>query len=134
MLWLVNVNGSLAAVSHDGSLTAFARDGKPVASKPLAAAELQEVVKQAAGAQTDPRVADALKSQSRPDRMGKLVAGGAERTAIAYWGGTLRIVDAQGAIRCEQQLPQDITALVWLDRTLVAGLADGRLIALRIDP
>ena len=30
----------------------------------------------------------------------------------------------------EQMLPQDITALVWLEGVLVAGLADGRVIAL----
>jgi len=52
--------------------------------------------------------------------------------AIAYWGGTLRIVDGSGQLLTEQLLPQDITALAWWNGRLLAGLADGRLIALSL--
>ena len=72
-----------------------------------------------------------MKTQARGDRIAKLAAAGTDRIAIAYWGGTLRIVDAQGTLQSEQQLPQDITALAWLDNILSAGLADGRVIALQ---
>jgi hypothetical protein len=122
--------GMLTAVSHDGSLSTIDRSGKLLASKPLSAAELQEAVKQHA-APADPRADEALKSQARSDRLAKLAAATSDRIAVVYWGGTLRVVDAQGTIRSEQTLPQDVTALTWLDGVLVAGLADGRVIALQ---
>jgi hypothetical protein len=77
--------------------------------------------------------ADLAKAQARPDRMLKLTAtspGG--QAAVAYWGGTLRIVDEKGGILTEQQLPQDITALTWADGKVIAGLADGRVQALSV--
>jgi hypothetical protein len=35
-------------------------------------------------------------------------------------------------VRTEQQLPQDVTALTWLGDKIVAGLADGRALALTV--
>ena len=62
------------------------------------------------------------------------VAAHGNLTAVAYWGGTLRIVDdgGGGAILTEQQLPQDVTALAWANDRLIAGLADGRVVALEV--
>jgi len=51
-------------------------------------------------------------------------------TAIAYWGGTLRIVDAAGEIKYQQLLLQDITAMAWSGSRLIVGLAGGKLLAL----
>ena len=51
-------------------------------------------------------------------------------SADACWGGHVRII-REGLIQSEQQLPQDVTALVWIDeRLVVAGLADGQVVAL----
>jgi hypothetical protein len=62
--------------------------------------------------------------------MMKLWSGSEGKLAIAYWGGTLRIVDEKGTILTEQPLPQDVTALTWANGQLIAGLADGRIVAL----
>jgi hypothetical protein len=64
--------------------------------------------------------------------MVKLVSSSGGQTAVAYWGGTLRIVDDKGAVKAEQQLPQDVTALACIDGKVVAGLADGRVLALAV--
>jgi hypothetical protein len=122
--------GALTAISHDGSLSTIDPTGKLLSTKPLSAVELQAAIKQHTPP-ADPSADEALKTQPRGDRIAKLAAAGTDRVAIAYWGGTLRVVDAQGTLQSEQQLPQDITALAWLDNLLSAGLADGRVIALR---
>src|SRR5262249_34952430 len=70
--------------------------------------------------------ADVLKAQARLDRLTKLSAVGSGQTAVAYWGGTLRIVDAGGAVLTEQQLSQDVTALAWQGGRLGGGLGAGR--------
>jgi outer membrane protein assembly factor BamB len=50
--------------------------------------------------------------------------------AVAYWGGTLNVLDPTGAVKFAQALPQDIADLAWSDGKLVVGLADGRVMAL----
>jgi hypothetical protein len=122
--------GVLTAITHDGSVTTIDRAGHTVSSRPLSTAELQAVEKKPAG--PEPRAAELLKAQSRADRMAKLAAAGPDRDAVAYWGGTLRVVDRHGAVQSEQMLPQDVTALAWLDRMLIVGLADGRVMAVAV--
>ncbi len=63
--------------------------------------------------------------------MVKFVVPKGGRAAVAYWGGTLRIADADGTIRTEQQLPQDVTSLSWWNDNLIVGLADGRVLAVK---
>jgi hypothetical protein len=75
---------------------------------------------------------DPGKKQARPDRILKLSAEHGGNVAVAYWGGTLRVVDSQGKVKAEQQMPQDVTALTWLGEKLVVGLADGRVMALTV--
>jgi len=65
-----------------------------------------------------------------PLRLTKKVAAGDGLIAVAYWGGTLRILDASGAVKFAQTLPQDVAAMTWAGKTLVVGLADGRILAL----
>jgi hypothetical protein len=129
VLSLSAADGLLRAISHDGSLSTMDRSGKLLSAKPLSPGEFQEATERNA-APADPRAVEALKTQARSDRMAKLAVAAADRIAIAYWGGALRVVDAGGAVQSEQMLPQDITALAWLDDLLVAGLADGRVIGL----
>jgi hypothetical protein len=116
----------LTALSHDGSLAKIDGDGKLTSSKPLTAAEATRAEKDLAA----PVEPDAGKTHSRTDRLFKLSAAHEGRTAVAYWGGTLRVFGDKGGVFTEQQLPQDVTALTWLDGKVVAGLADGRVLAL----
>lgn len=69
-------------------------------------------------------------SYKMPLRLTKRVAAGDGLVAVAYWGGTLRILDAAGAVKFGQMLPQDVAAMAWAGKTLVVGLADGRILAL----
>jgi hypothetical protein len=121
-------DGGLAALTHDGSLSTVSAEGKVAVGKVLSGIALTEAEKELKPA--DATATEAVKKQARPDRMLKLAAANGGNVAVAYWGGTLRIVDDQGKVRSEQQLPQDVTALAWLDGKLIAGLADGRVVAL----
>jgi hypothetical protein len=114
----------LEALTHDGSLAIVTAAGKLSSSKVLAADQFARTKKEMAA----PLDADAVKQQ-RPDRMLKVSATNGGRTAVAYWGGTLRIVEG-GKVLTEQQLPQDVTALAWFGGKVAAGLADGRVVAL----
>jgi hypothetical protein len=125
----VDGKGVLAA-SHDGSLVTIDAKGMTQA-KVVAPAEYAKFVKDAAVPLNAMQQALA-KQQARPDRMQSVVAGNGKELAVAYWGGTLRILDMSGKVRAEQRLPQDITAMVWLGDRLVVGLADGRVQALSL--
>ena len=70
------------------------------------------------------------KKYGRPDRMISRIVTGSNGTAVTYWGGTVRIIDAAGKIRGESRLPQDASAAVWHGNRLIVGLADGRVMAL----
>jgi hypothetical protein len=80
---------------------------------------------------TDAAAEADAKKQARPDRMLKLSAKDGGKLAVAYWGGTLRVV-VDDKVKTEQQLPQDATALVWLNGELVVGLADGQVLLLKL--
>ena len=66
-----------------------------------------------------------------PGRIVKHVAASGGLTAVAYWGGTVAVLDADGKVRSETVLPWDVAALQWLGGRLVAGLADGSVVALK---
>src|SRR5262249_42270295 len=118
--------GGVRVLTHDGSLSVLTAAGKLSSSKVLTAAQVEQARKELA----PPAGQDAAaKKQERPDRILKLWASGGGKLAVAYWGGTLRIVDGAGKVRTEQQLPQDVTALAWAGGQVVAGLADGRVMA-----
>jgi hypothetical protein len=121
----------LTALTHDGSRSTITPEGKLAASKALTAGEVEALAKELAPP-ADPAAAEAARKQVRPGRLLKLAASSGGRVAIAYWGGTLRVVGRDGAIRSEQMLPQDVTALTWLGDKVVAGLADGRVLALDV--
>jgi hypothetical protein len=115
----------IRVLSHDGSVSLFSAAGKLTATKPADAALEKEML-----SASDPAADKAAKKQTRPDRLVKLAALKTGRLAVAYWGGTLRTTNADGLALSEQQLPQDVTALAWHEHLLIAGLADGRVVAL----
>jgi hypothetical protein len=114
----------LHALTHDGSLAVITAAGKLSSSKVLAAEPFARVKKDLAAAPDA-----AAEKQQRPDRILKLSSPFGGKMAVAYWGGTLRVVE-RGKVLTEQQLPQDVTALAWSGGKVVAGLADGRVVAL----
>lgn len=118
------------AASHDGSLVAIDESGKTQAQV-VAPTEYAKFVKEAA-VPLDAKQQALAKQQARPDRMQSVVAANGNVLAVAYWGGTLRIVDNGGKVHAEQRLPQDITAMTWLGDRLVVGLADGRVMELAV--
>jgi hypothetical protein len=125
------------AASHDGNLVTIAEEQKPFGpvivakGKPVSAAEYAKFVKDAT-VPLDAKQQELVKKQLRPDRMQSIVAAGGNLLAVAYWGGTLRVVDHSGQVRAEQRLQQDITAMTWLGDRLVVGLADGRIFVLEL--
>ena len=60
----------------------------------------------------------------------KKIAASDSSVAVSYWGGTVRVFDPAGKLRCEQMFTQDVAVMDWFGRDLLVGLADGRLIAL----
>jgi hypothetical protein len=122
---------ALEVLTHDGSLSFLTAAGTLDAQKAMQPEKISENLKRLA-APVDEKADAAAKKQQRPDRLLKLWAADGKTLAVAYWGGTLRIVDGDGKIMTEQQLPQDVTALTWMGGKLHAGLADGRVLALSI--
>ena len=127
----------VSAACHDGTLVHIALKESPAGPKATAsgkqasAADFTKFLKDATVI-LDAKDQALAKQQSRPDRLQSVVAASGKYLAVAYWGGTLRIVDTAGKLRAEQRLPQDATALVWLGDQLVVGLADGRVQALAV--
>src|SRR5262249_54485706 len=80
------------------------------ASKRVLTTDGVEQARRALAADQD---ADAARKHERPDRIVKLTASQGVRLAVAYWGGTVRIVAGSGKPQTEQQLPQDVTTLTW---------------------
>jgi hypothetical protein len=121
--------GELMVLTHDGTLATVSAAGKVIATKAVEPGAMEALRKELAPADT---AADAAaKGQARPDRMLKLAAKDGERLAVGYWGGTLRTVEG-GKVTSETQLPQDVTALAWLDGQPVAGLASGQVVLLNL--
>jgi hypothetical protein len=68
-------------------------------------------------------------SFTTPLRVTKKIAAGDGILAVGYWGGTLRVLDATGALKFGQKLPQDIAALVCSGKMVICGTADGKVSA-----
>jgi hypothetical protein len=52
-------------------------------------------------------------------------------TAVSYWGGTVQIIDNNGTVKSCQLMQQDTSEMAWLNGTLIVGLADGQVFALK---
>jgi hypothetical protein len=122
------------AASHDGTLARIgAKDGPDrliaqAQGKVVSTAEIENFVKDATVV-LNAKQQQLANKQIRPDRMQRVVAAGDKHVAVAYWGGTLRIVNLDGQIRAEQQW-EDITAMTWQGDRLIVGLSNGLVQAL----
>jgi hypothetical protein len=76
--------------------------------------------------------ADVRWTHQRPTRVVKHLYPAGERTAALYWGGTVTLLDAQGAVVAESLFPQDVAAAAVAGDLFVCALADGRVVALRL--
>ena len=123
----ITVEGkAIGVLSLDGTQTSLGLDGKLGRQRVVSAGttNLPQVPNLREVAPED------RKAFATPDRVVKLVARGDGLVAVAYWGGLLKTFDAQGACRTAQMLPQDIGALAWAGGQVIAGLADGKVVAL----
>jgi hypothetical protein len=55
-----------------------------------------------------------------------------QQTAVASWGGLVRVFNPDGTVKAAHTFPQDVAGLTWSRANLVAGLADGRVLGLAI--
>jgi len=77
-------------------------------------------------------MSDVAKKVVLTNRLVKQVVTANNLTAIAYWGGALQIIAADGTLKAQQTLPQDINTLTWSGNTLVVCLADGKILGLQV--
>ena len=59
------------------------------------------------------------------------VLPGPTAAAVTYWGGMLQIFHADGTLKDQQMIPQDVAAMAWQGDNLVVGLAEGAVMSLR---
>lgn len=117
----------LEVLTLDGSLTRIGADGKVASRKDGREAEALAAFHEVMKPHPEPTLDAALKD---PTKVAKFAATNAGMTAVAFWGGTLKLFDAQGRLVAQRMLPHDIAALAWAGDRVVAALADGRIVAL----
>ncbi|HUU68215.1 MAG TPA: hypothetical protein VM186_01720, partial [Planctomycetota bacterium] len=120
---------ALSVQTWDGSQTAIDAKGRITSGTGARTQKKGDGILLASTAAPDPKTLP--KGKLAYGRLPKLVAPGNNATAVGYWGGTLQTFDAQGGVKSQQVLPQDISAMAWLGDILVVGLADGRVVALK---
>ena len=110
-------DGAVAVASTlDGVVVGTEADGKVRRLKTLAGSLEEQLAWEAA----------------LPRRIVKKLAVAGDRVAVAYWGGTLALIEGNGALTRKQVFPQDIADLAWLDDLLVVGTADGKVVGLEM--
>src|SRR5262249_34019150 len=122
-------DGKLTVLTWDGSLVELDGAGKVVKRQTVQPDAIEKAAKELQPAPD----AGAVKAAQKHAPAGRVVTAGAPRegvTAVAYWGGTVQVLGADGAVRTSQLLPQDLAGMAWLDGKLVVGLADGQVVAL----
>jgi hypothetical protein len=121
---------TLSARSHDGTLASIDASGKIIKSSVLTAAEFDRTVK----SETPPNIDLINSAQKRVGALKKVkhAADLGNFTAVSYWGGTLDIYDNAGTLQHRNIFSQDITALTTSGDKAIAGLADGRVIAVTV--
>jgi hypothetical protein len=123
--------GQFTALTRAETLSQVSADGKILSTRPVAHEDYSSLAAQLRPA-AEPAALAAARAAAPPERLVKLAVTSGERLAVAYWGGTVCILDKAGAVSAARRLSQDVTALAWLDGQLLAGDADGKLVALSI--
>jgi hypothetical protein len=122
--------GKLSVLTHAGILADVQADGKVAGQRTLDGEAYRKQV-EALGKQAPAALAEAQK-KAEPGRLVKLVSDSGQRRAVAYWGGVIHVYGRDGALQAVRRSPQDVTALAWSGDRLIAGDADGRVVALQL--
>jgi hypothetical protein len=116
--------GKCTVVTNDGSVAEIA-DGKLASSKVVGVKEAIELAKAMKG---EPAKAPPVKAPGLIVKHVLAMEGGT--VAVAFWGGMLMVTDAEGNVKAQRMLPNDIGALAQAGGRLIVGLADGQAVAL----
>jgi hypothetical protein len=111
-------------------------DGKPGAAISVAKTGVVSVSGAAAGTEMDGGVrflkdGKVAWEHKATRKLTKRVAANGDRVAVAYWGGTVAVLEG-GALKSSQAFPYDVADLAWSNGKLVVGLTDGRLFGLDV--
>lgn len=123
--------GSVQVLSHDGTLATLGSDGR-VVSQELIAGPAQSERAGLMQPKIDAKAMADAQARSGPSRIVKFVVPLGGGSAVAFWGGGLEIVSGDGTVQRRTRLDQDVTALASAGGTLLAGLADGRVLAVAV--
>ena len=118
-------------VTWDGSLVQIDASGKVVARQVLGLADVSKAARELKGT-PDAAVLALAKKHAAKNRIVKMAVADKDLLAVAYWGGLVQVVAADGQVRTAQLLPHDVTGLAWLGGKLVVGLSDGEVVALSV--
>jgi hypothetical protein len=110
--------------TNDGSFFALA-NGK------ASPTEVDVLASKPASNKLETKTPDVLAKALAPSRVVKGVVTANGLTAVAYWGGLVQLFAADGALKAQVALPQDINALAWNGATLVVAQADGKVCGLQ---
>jgi hypothetical protein len=126
------VKDRIDVVTHAGIKAAVSIKGNVDSRDVVDGDAYQKLVSELSTRSAPAALADARKHTAER-RLVKFAVAEGKLTAVAYWGGTLRIIDNTAKIRGEHVFGQDLSALAWAgEGFLIAGDADGRLIAVSV--
>ena len=122
----------LTVLTRAETLSQVRADGTILSTQPVAPGDYTGLAAQL-GPAAEPAALAGARAAAPPNRFVKLAVTSGDQFAVAYWGGTVCILDKAGAVSAARRLPQDVTALLWLNGQLLAGDADGKLMALSLE-
>ncbi len=122
-------NNVLSVLTHDGTRSELGFDGKVNSVRVIETKDIPQSLQELRVIPDAVSLAEAQK-QLPPTRLVKLVATRDSDRAVACWGGHLYVFN-HDKLTAAYRGPQDLTALTWSGDLIIAGDADGRVMALR---
>ena len=108
----------------DGSTGTLTADGK------IASIAVATEAKAAPAIKPDEKAMKIAAKCKTIDRMLRNAVTFGDLTAVAYWGGTLKLVDAEGNVKFQMQMPDDIGGLAVDGDKLIVGTSSGKVYGL----
>jgi hypothetical protein len=129
VIGLKSEGGKLSVLTYAGTLAEYQAEGKfpklrtqEIAISPRVLENMKTL--------TAPAELAALQKKLGPQRLVKFAAALGKDKVVAFWGGTIQVLDSDGRVKAQRRMPQDVTALLVLDGRVIVGDADGRIMAL----